>query len=706
MSKRRSRKPPAPTSSKASTDSKVPPKAPAKSSSKSAPKDPAKSPAKSPRTAAATRRAIDELFLHPPLNDGDLRRRLGRLNVRDARQLLVTRLSQGAVRESEGQLFRAALALVGLGEERERLIEIALDVRRTASQRGHALAVLDEDHPGAVAQLATRLPPEEMLALGDIPMIDLLVQILAEPEEAEQLYELLSEAPESLREVVFDRMEQCRLRVGTPAVLTYGDLLSHHPAASLRTRALAPIVAEGGDSAVALLDRLRLAAETPEERRDLNGALMRVRTALIDGRTSGGPEGFGYLGSCDGQGAFILFGCFASIDDTFTRVDLCIRAAGEIRDGSVYPRTTQREIDEAVAEFTAHAGTAFVRIPLASAASIVRTARLRAEGEEDDASSAQGPGLAVALALFHQVSDHQDPGGHPGPGPMTETVPLTEAVGEVTKKEEPLPARLRTMLGSPLYESWFFDAGDLSAAGPPPARKGTRKWQTRAAAAVDRAEIRLRVVSMARHMTRWHAHKGDLPAAQLFAAAATDCERDFATSALVEILIEHSREALADGPEFGEHVGSPPLREHLKLLFFQNVERPRGRDLGHLDFTEAAYQVLSSALAVIPGDRRPNDARITTLAHTIGSRVADFFMSGRSGPIAEMMVSLADELARSTDLEAAECRTILSQRVLPSLGDFAEQVCARCPVGCLDAPRQDAAEAFFSPRHPAASPPH
>jgi hypothetical protein len=181
MSKRRSRKPPAPTSSKASTDSKVPPKVPSKSPSKSPPKDLAKTPSKSPRTAAATRRAIDELFLHPPLNDGDLRRRLGRLNVREARQLLVTRLSQGAVRESEGQLFRAALALVGLGEERERLIEIALDVRRTASQRGHALAVLDEAHPGAVAQLATRLPPEEMLALGDIPLIDLLVQILAEP---------------------------------------------------------------------------------------------------------------------------------------------------------------------------------------------------------------------------------------------------------------------------------------------------------------------------------------------------------------------------------------------------------------------------------------------------------------------------------------------------------------------------------------------
>ncbi|HEX2574597.1 MAG TPA: hypothetical protein VH877_33935 [Polyangia bacterium] len=642
----------------------------------------------------ATRRAIDELFLHPPLNDGDLRRRLGRLNVREARQLLVARLSQGSVRESDGQLFRAALALVGLGEERERLIEIALDARRTASQRGHALAVLDEANPGAVAQLATRLPPEEMLALGDIPMIDLLVQILAEPEEAEQLYELLSEAPESLREVVFDRMEQCRLRVGTPAVLTYGDMLSHHPGPSLRARALAPIVAEGGDSAVALLDRLRLAAETPEERRELNGALMRVRTAMIDGRADAGSEGFGYLGSCDGQGAFILFGCFASIDDTFTRVDLCIRAAGEIRDGSVYPRTTQQEIEEGVADFTAHAGTTFVRIPLASAAAIVRAARVR-EDREEDASSSTGPGLAVALALFHQLSS-----------PMAEVADFVEAPA-ADAGEEFTRERLREVLALPLYESWFFDAGDLGPAGPPPGRKGAwKKWLASATAAVDRPEVRQRVLSMARHMARWHAYKGDLPTARLFSAAAADCERAFAKSALVEVLIEHSREALADGPEFGEHVGSPPLREHLKLLFFQEVDRPRGRDLGHLDFTEAAYQVLSSALALIPGERRPGDDRVAALAYTIGSRVADFFMSGRSAPIAEMMVSLADELARSTDLEAAECRTILSQMILPALGDFAEQVCARCPVGCLDAPRRAAAEAFFSPRHPAAGPPH
>ena len=690
MSKRRSREPPAPTSPKASTDSKAPPKNPPKSSPKS------------PRTGAATRRAIDELFLHPPLNDGDLRRRLGRLNVREARQLLVTRLSQGTVRESEGQLFRAALALVGIGEERERLIEIALDVRRTASQRGHALAVLDEAHPGAVAQLATRLPPEEMLALGDIPMIDLLAQILAEPEEAEQLHELLSEAPETLREVVFDRMEQCRLRVGTPAVLTYGDLLSHHPGASLRARALAPIVAEGGDSAVALLDRLRLAAATPEEQRELHGALLRVRTAMIDSRTDVDPVGFGYLGSCDGQGAFILFGCFASIDDTFTRVDLCIRAAGEIRDGSVYPRTSQQEIEEAVADFTAHAGTAFVRITLDRAAAIVRAAYVR-EGREDredredkeDEKGSPAPGLAVALALFHQMAPK---------APEETPLPVTL---EGTPAEEFVPARLREVLALPLYESWFFDAGDLGAAGPPLERKnGWKKWLARAAAAVDKPEIRQRVLSMARHMARWHALKGDLPTANLFAAAVADCERDFPRSALVAILIDHSREALLDGPDFGEHVGSPPLREHLKLLFFQNVERPRGRDLGHLDFTEAAYQVLSSSLAMIPGERRPSDDHITVLAHTIGSRVADFFMSGRSGPIAEMMVSLAEELAGSTDLEAAECRTILSQMVLPSLGDFAEQVCARCPVGCLDAPRRDAAEAFFAPSHPAASPPH
>jgi hypothetical protein len=662
MSKRRSRKPPTPTSTKASTEPKAPPKA------------------KASRITAAARKAIDELFLHPPLNDGDLRRRLDRLNAREARQLLVTRLSQGGVRESEGQLFRAALALIGLGEERERLIEIALDVRRTASQRGHALAVLDEAHPGAVAQLATRLPPDEMLALGDIPMIDLLAQILAEPGEAEQLHELLSEAPETLREVVFDRMEQCRLRVGTPAVLTYGDLLSRHPCSSLRTRALTPIVAEGGESAVALLDRLRLVAETPEEQRELQGALMRVRTAMVDVRTDGGPEGFGYLGSCDGQGAFILFGCFASIDDTFTRVDLCIRAAGEIRDGSVYPRASRQEIEEAVADFTAHAGTAFVRIPLPSAAAIVRAARVR-ESEGEDAPA--GAGLAVALTFFHQV-------------------PARERVSEATA-EELVPARLREVLVSPMYESWFFDAGDLGAAGPPSSRKNQwKRWQARAAVAVDKPEIRSRVLSMARHMARWHAYKNDLPTACLFAAAAADCERDFSKSALVEILIEHSREALVDGPALGGHIGSPPLREHLKLLFFQEVDRPRGRDLGHLDFTEAAYQVLGSALAMIPGERRPGDDRIAALAHTIGSRVADFFMSGRATPIAEVMMPLAEELVRSTDLEAGECKMILSQMILPALGDFAEQVCSHCPVGCLDAPRRDVAEAFFSPRHPAA----
>jgi hypothetical protein len=148
-------------------------------------------------------------------------------------------------------------------------------------------------------------------------------------------------------------------------------------------------------------------------------------------------------------------------------------------------------------------------------------------------------------------------------------------------------------------------------------------------------------------------------------------------------------------------LADPTARQHLKALFFRDVQVPTGRHLARLDMTEAAFLSLDQAFDTLPGDRRPREDDRNTAAHAIGCEFADFVIAGAKGPqpiepLAERVVELLELHCELTEDEAEQVTPI----VLTTLGSFVSTVCAHCPVSCLVQPDTELSEPFFRPLHP------
>jgi hypothetical protein len=213
--------------------------------------------------------------------------------------------------------------------------------------------------------------------------------------------------------------------------------------------------------------------------------------------------------------------------------------------------------------------------------------------------------------------------------------------------------------------------------------------------------VRARLAGMARHMARWHELNGEPEAASLCARLARATEENFAASPLVRVMLERGlkwlEETQADSRPMS--FGDPGLRQRLKATFFAEVRAPKGRDLARLDLTEAAYVALDDAVLDLPGHRRPRDEQLMEMAFALGRTYVNGLLSNKPDPEARLLGALA----KACHLERDECALLLAF-VLPALQSFRDAVCMRCPVACFAKPRRGAAEAFFSPEHPAPGP--
>src|SRR5262249_4486833 len=133
-------------------------------------------------------------------------------------------------------------------------------------------------------------------------------------------------------------------------------------------------------------------------------------------------------------------------------------------------------------------------------------------------------------------------------------------------------------------------------------------------------------------------------------------------------------------------------------LFFDNVRKPNARDLARLDLTEAALASLEPVLATLPGERRPREDERLKAAFEIGKAFADYVTS--EGPVDAMIGRTVAAIGDCLRLTKEERRAIVVPVVAQLVG-FVEEVCSLCPVGCLDNPKRDVAQAFFSLNHPA-----
>jgi len=634
-----------------------------------------------------TRTIIEEIFSHPPVNQAELELRISAVEVDVARSVLIKRLCDGGISEQDGPLFAAVFDHLGVGQERAALIDIAQDRSCDSHVRAHAMSVLAEEEPEDMENLMDQLDPDDVEPLAELSLIELLATIQADPEQADAVVYVLESTPLEMQEYMLDQIEDCRIKAGTEAVAAYVEVLKNRDFGHLRSRILKAIMAEGGAQGIALLEQLRDQARDPVEHRQLQRALLSIRTRAIDPQnTFERPQGFSYLGTCDGQGAYFLIGCFKNPDNSLTIADLCIRCAADIRDGFVLPRSSDEDVEQIVGEIRKELGTGFVRISMDEAAMIVR----------DAVDRTRRCGLTVpenaqpAVAKFEAARN-----------PQYEEPPACEApaAGRLTLK------RVRALLDRREYrDAWFFDVGDLDGAGVDLPRKRGRvaaEWYHRAACKLDSPRVGHRLVEMARFIGRWHRWNNEPAEAVLCDALARSTKKDFSSSPLVRVMLERSLEPMrcADQEMEEKSFGGAFLRQHLKALFFQEVDKPRAKDLALLDLTEAALVSLDSIFDSLPGESRPREDERYSIAYSMGRMFVEFLLSEDEDPFEILADLMMDELEQISRLTMEEREHVVLM-VLPALVGYSEQICAECNLDCFSRPGSRVEDIFFSPGHP------
>jgi hypothetical protein len=637
---------------------------------------------------ASTRDVVADLLNRPPLNDGELGRRLRGVNRVDARREIVDRLFFGSPSRDEFEMLSAALLKIGVEGQEARLERIVADVRRARAQRWTALSLIFTVSMELANRILLDLAPDESLRLMLQPAAEAVSEVMEDPAAAGSIADALAAMHPEMRAEAIAYLEEVRRSAGTPAVLAYREVLRRAGLDDIRNLALEAIVAEGGAEAASELVDLRNAAKDAGARQAIQRALLRVGTRAIEAApASPAVPGKAYMGICDGQGAFIVLGCFENSDGTTTIADLCVRADADVRDGFVAPALDEASVAELFAKMGESGLGDLAPLSLAEAAAIVfagveRTRRADLPLPED---------TRPALLLFERArgSATKPPRA---PAPPAERGPVTLA-------------EARALLALPFYESWFFDAGDFRGAGvslPTGRRRKPREdWIEGALARLEASEVAPRLAAMLDHMARWHALRGELDRAATGAASAAEVRRSFPTCAVPRVMLERSVEVLRaqEGGRTGV-VGDPAVRDRIRLELFQDVSDPKGRDLAVLDFTEAALAALDSAFEALPGSRRPRESDLLRAAHALATTFVRWVLSRRRARPEALLGDLTKSLGELTGLDAEERAGVVSV-VLPALVTFVGEVCERCPVACLTRPKATLTDTFFAPEHPA-----
>ena len=628
------------------------------------------------------RSVIEELFLHPPINEAELRQRLSPVSKESARGVLVSMLHRSAVGEEEYGLFLEVFSQLGIGGQREDLLALVNDRNRDTLARTLAMTLLAEDDPDYLDADMTGIDPEDFSQLADRPLIELMTAVEADADAAADLTAFLLESPEEIRSFLLLRLGSCRRDVGVSAVTAYGHALGCPELVELHPVMVDALIEEGGDEAIELLEHLKSGARDGQARRLYQRALMRIRTRSIDpGYRLPVPSGTAYLASCDGQGAFVLLGLFEKPNGSSTTVNLCIRAAADVRDGFVLPRHKRSDLERIIEQLCEGTGCRFVPISLGEAASVVAAAVER--------TAALGLPLPAdahpAVRLFQQIGEAGKDGRAAAP-----------------PEAKPTLGRMRRLMKDSIYRNWLFDTGDLANARVPPvpSDKAGEAWFRTAARNLDRPELKKRLVAMARHMEMWHASRGEPEEAALCASAAQQTQSDFAGSVLVRAMLEKTVQA-EPGRTLGEAqpFGAPEIRQYLKSKFFQRLKQPRGKHLALLDFTEVALICLDSAIGFIPGERHPRDENKPLMAYAVAGCFYDLINDTGRRSVDAHLQRMTRALSRVCSLTKQECLEIGAIITL-ELNLFVQEVCSDCPVACLRSPGRVMARTFFSPRHP------
>jgi hypothetical protein len=472
-----------------------------------------------------SRDIIVSLFHQPPVSSIDLRKRLENIDRFHARQLVVDRLADKTVSDRDGPIILAVLDVLGVGDERRRLTNIALDQEREPRIRMWAAMSLAAEDPRMMDLLITELGPEGMAHLAENAVIELMT--VQNPEKlGKTIRRALEEWHQELSaEKLLSRIEVCRQGLGISCADAYEETLRSPRIGNLRRKILDFFVDEGSDEGILFLEHLRTTAKKPTEKRALQATLLRLRSAQIDPHATDRQQtnGRALVSNCDGQGGFIVLGIFDNADSTQSISELYIHTDGEIRDGVVHPRLTRDNARKVVEELQQHTHCYFAEVPPEKGATLVFFG-LERTGLMADIERRE---VRQAIRLFRRCLTQ---GGF-------ETAP-TRLPTEKLDLE-----KIRNLLSRPEYEeTWMFDLNDLSNLGIKVEEvfEPDEEWITECAAQIGGTELARRVLAMAEHMAKWHSWKGETDESALLIAMADDVAARNEKSLLLHVMLERS----------------------------------------------------------------------------------------------------------------------------------------------------------------------
>lgn len=622
---------------------------------------------------------IDDLFARPPATDTEIPQRLRGVNPEHARQVLVERLRESEPTDPETELFMALFGHLGVGDQRTEMAEIVVDDGQSHRVRAYACGLLATEDPDLAERLMDSLSIADRIAIIDVPFIDMLVWAQADPRAGDQLAAALDGLDDDAQVMTFERLENHRRRVGTGAVSAYGPALRRGRATGLHPHMLDVLVEESSPEGLELVQTMRDAEREPSARRRWQAALLRMGTRAIDpAANKDAPEGRAYVSSCDHLGDFILLGCIDNPDGSVSVANVCIRAGAEIRGGFVLLRQTPDDVEEILSDLQ-RSGGGVASFPLSEAAAMVD----EAAGRTTSRRKRVPPDAEPAMTLLRRAAWHQ-------PGAEVEIVPAWDTSLQ----------RVHRLLDRPEHARiWLLTAADLEVLQvlPPPSNGMDEAWIREAAAWWSRrSKRRSRLVAMARHMAQWHRARHEHEEASLCATLARMTEKRLATSPLVLAMLERAFLHENDASPGSD----PSLRAAMRNELFADVREPKGRDLARLDLAEAAYMTLGEALGEIDPVPLDHDVRLR-----LAGDVAGAFVDGRIG---RKKPSSFDQIARKAckilrnDLPLnEESARAIADYVLSTLDAFHNDICSRCPVGCVKRPRARFRDAFYADTHPA-----
>ena len=481
--------------------------------------------------AAASHRIVQDIFEHPPKSSIDLRERLAQVERPSARQAVVDRLAGSNLSDRDGPLILAVLDIIGIGQERGRLVSAALNTQGEARVRMWAAMALAGDDPRMMDLLVTELGPEGMAHLAENALIDLMT--IQQPARiGTTVKRSLEEWHRDLSsEKLLARIEMCRRGLGISCIEAYGPSVESRRLEHIRPLLLDCFVREASDDGAAFLDDLRQREKDPDARHKLQAALLRLRSANIDlNRRIRKAAGAGWVSNCDGNGGFIVLGVFENPDGTRTVAEVYLQVAGELLEAVMHPRLKPERTDELVSQLAADAGCHFAPISLSEAAALI-SAGMEHVQEEPDPDLGE---IRQVLRMFSRM---------PG-APFASEAPAPEA--------EPLSEEtIRALLSRPEYEdTWLFDASDFAAAGVPlPEGEDSglqEEWLRDAQVSIANSSKRNRLIAMADHMARWHARQDDFDAARTAASLANEIRTRPEEGLLIRVMLERSHPERVD----------------------------------------------------------------------------------------------------------------------------------------------------------------